>query len=383
MMNRMKSYSGYARIISSIIIWFLIAAILLSFSAPAFAEPDNSERASIRHYQDVVQALPGVFCALRMDGTVSVVEICSEDGLYLDEGYEQFKENVEGWTDIDRIVMQCNLNGIAGIKDNGGVVLELVNNGYTELFCGECKNWTDIEDIILQTYGVFGLKRDGTVIATQETIRYYEDDFHRRFTFDGWKDIKTIETSLNDNRDYVLLGITEDGTLFYNGSSYFTGDWNGIKDIADADLNAYIYLILRKDGTVDLGGIDALGAKDVLNWRDIIQVKAGRTHAAGLKSDGTVLLCSGDSTETLEWENVVSIYIDGYDNLFAVCEDGTVKCFVQDDDCFSGTNQNEVESWQGIEKLSILNYPGRRISETIVIGYREDGSIVSTRDLSL
>ena len=71
MMNRMKSYSGYARIISSIIIWFLIAAILLSFSAPAFAEPDNSERASIGHYQNVVQALPGVFCALRMDGTVS------------------------------------------------------------------------------------------------------------------------------------------------------------------------------------------------------------------------------------------------------------------------------------------------------------------------
>lgn len=99
-----------------------------------------------------------------------------------------------------------------------------------------------------------------------------------------------------------------------------------------------------------------------------------------------------NQTVILDWPEVISIYF-GYfglnDTLFGVCKDGTIRYYVPEisDDLTPYVNQDEINTWPGIVKLSLVydHYKKRydEQSEIIVIGYREDGSIVSTRDLSL
>ncbi len=383
MMNRIKSYPCCARIIGSIIIWALMAAILLSFSAPAFAEPDNSERDSIGHYEDVVQALPGVFCALRMDGTVSVVEICSEDGLYLDEGYEQFKENVEKWTDIKKIFTIGGQDGIAGIIENGDVVLELMNDDVKEIH-GDCTEWHGIKDIISDSCGTFGLKTDGTVIATEDTIQLFENYSSSNQMFGTWKDIIAIRGPEHCLGGYGFFGLSKDGVLYHDGWSILN-DWNGLKNITDVEGTTGCFLALRTDGTVYSGSYDDC----MNNWKDIVQIKAGASHAAAIKSDGTVLVSSNNidnQTEELDWSDVVSINWGLGDILFGVCKNGTVKCHMTDNYNLPYVDQDVIESWDSIVRLSVLWYYGShpdKQAELIIIGYKKDGSIVSTRDLSL
>ena len=383
MMDKTMDYSGYDRIIGSII-WFLIAAILLSFSAPAFADPNNSERSSMGHYQDVIQALPGVFCALRMDGTVSVVETCSKDGLYLDEGYEQFKENVERWTDIQKIVTIGAQAGVAGIIENGDVVLELIADDVKEIH-GGCTEWHGIKDIISDGIGTFGLKNDGRVITTEGVRRYFEKCYAiYNPAFDSWKDIVTIKGPEHCLGGYGFFGLSKDGVLYHFGWSVLN-DWNGLMNIADVEGITDSFLALREDGTVYTGTYD-----DGMNYlKDIVQIGAGSSHAAAIKSDGTVLVSNNsidNRTEELDWSDVVSIYWGLGDILFGVCKDGTVKCHMTKNSDLPYVDQDVIESWNGIVRLSVLWYYGPLFdtqAELIVIGYKEDGSIVSTRDLSL
>ena len=83
---------------------------------------------------------------------------------------------------------------------------------------------------------------------------------------------------------------------------------------------------------------------------------------------------------------MVSIYWGLGDILFGVCKDGTVKCHMTKSSDLPYVDQDVIESWNGIVRLSVLWYYGPLFdtqAELIVIGYKEDGSIVSTRDLSL
>ena len=336
-------------------------------------------------YCEIIQPLVDVACALRKDGTVAVTGI----GLAMDSGYSdsflRFKKNVEAWTDIKKIVVLGNMDGIAGIKEDGSVVVEISNdidydNDYYNSYRG-CSDWTGINDIASNSLGTFGLKKDGTVIATDNTVRRFEESYHRKFTFDGWKDITELQTSTNMNGDFVLFGLSEDGTLYYNGACMTVGDWNGIKDISAIDCNAYIYLVLRKDGTVDIGGLDSgLCADKVFAWSDISQIKAGRSAATGLKNDGTVVFAGQSYPEELNWRSISSIYLDPCDNFYGLYDDGSVECYIEPEQYpyYYSVDQEEIRRWRGLEKLSfLLTY-----DEVVVIGYFDDGSIISTHDLS-
>ena len=159
------------------------------------------------------------------------------------------------------------------------------------------------------------------------------------------------------------------------------GDWNGIKDISAIDCNAYIYLVLRKDGTVDIGGLDSgLCADKVFAWSDISQIKAGRSAATGLKNDGTVVFAGQSYPEELNWRSISSIYLDPCDNFYGLYDDGSVECYIEPEQYpyYYSVDQEEIRRWRGLEKLSfLLTY-----DEVVVIGYFDDGSIISTHDLS-
>lgn len=336
----------------------------------------DSVSLSVGCYSDVVQPLQGIVCALRMDGTVAVANIWPDENAN-DYG-NLFKENVEKWSNIKKLAVISGMNGLFGITENGSVFLEMIDDVYYERLYGECRNWTDISDIVSSNFGVFGLKTDGTVIATDSTIQFYEKNYNKRFNFAGWKNIARLETSVNMNSDYVLLGLSRDGTMYCDGASLFIGDWNGVKNIAEIDIGAYIYLVLRKDGRVDVGGID--GCPDARSWKDIVKIRTGVSSCAGLKSDGTVVLGDLMSSVELDWADVIDLYFDIDDNLFGVCKDGTVKCYINDYSDYV-VDQDAIESWQEIEKLSLIEDWNEK--ETIVVGYKKDGHVVCTRDLSL
>ena len=331
------------------------------------------------------------FFAVRKDGTVAAATIKRGEENNWSKQNRLLKEKIERWTNVKKIVALGYGDEIAVIKKDGSVIVEIFNEEErkrTEEYYNaeyydankECSSWSDIDDIVSNRVGTFGLKKDGTVIATAETIRLFEENYRRKFTFDGWKDIAEIQTSTNMNGDYVLFGLSKDGTLYYNGSSMFAGDWNGIVDISAIDCKGYIYFVLRKNGTVDIGGINC-GAwiEDVYRWKDIVQIRAGESGVAGIKRDGTVVVAGYGYPEELKWDKIQTIYFDADNNLYGLCKDGTIKCCIRSDGYYS-VDQYIIESWQGIENLSFLY--DMENNEIVAVGIRNDGGIFSTHELS-
>lgn len=336
-------------------------------------------------YSEIIQPLIDVACALRKDGTVAVTRIGPTAELGYSDDLLKFKRTVETWTDIKKIVVLGSMDGIAGIKEDGSVVVELDDGvnydiDYYKSYRG-CGDWTNIDDIVSNSAGTFGLKKNGTVIATDTTVRQFEENYRRKFTFDGWKDITELQLSANMNGDFVLLGLSEDGTLYYNGACMTVGDWNGIKDISAIDCSPYVYLVLKKDGTADIGGIGGgFYAGKVFAWEDISQIKVGSSAAAGLKNDGTVVVVGQNYPEELNWRCISSIYLDPQDNIYGLFDDGSVTCYIEpDQDPYHySVDQEEIKKWRGLDRLSFL----LAYDEIIVIGSFDDGSIISTHDLS-
>ncbi len=359
--------------------------------APAeegYTEPEmsvNEQRAtavSSEQYKDVVPVyywgeMIGV-CALRQDGTVATTKI---------EGYE---EEIGRWTDIEKLLPLAS-GCVAGIKTDGTVLIaadEETIRHYPEYCCGyeEYRGWTDIVDLTDISNKIFGIKRDGTVVATGGGSLGYEMDARFQFRFSDWKDIRKLKAVSNMNGDYVLLGLSEDGTLRSSSFSVFVPEeWDGMQGVRDLNCAKYIYLILRMDGTVDIGGLDAgLIAEEVQAWNDIIQVCAGSSFAVGLKRDGTVISAGYSNDSALsDWEGIRKIYCDDSGYIFGICGNGTVKCCEPDHKrsyMDYSVDREKLESWNGIERIT-WGYD-QEANEIIVIGFLSDGRIVSTKDLA-
>ncbi len=335
-------------------------------------------------FSEIIQPLPDIACGLRTDGTVAVMEMRQDASSAGNAERSAFKDTVEKWSDVNKIAVLGNMNGIAGIKNDGSVLIEVILEDYMddlEKDYKECQEWKDIADIVSNSFGTFGLKTDGTVTATSGTIRYFEENYQRKFTFDTWKDIKEIHLSTNMNGDYLLLGLSGDGTLYYNGASYFAKDWNGVRNIAAVDIGAYVYLLLREDGTVDASGINCgEWTGTVYKWKEIIQTIAGESAAAGLNSDGTVVVAGTGYPENLKWDDVSKLYFDADDNLYGVCKNGTVKiCLRSDAYQYYKADRESVKTWNDIEKLSFLYDIENQ--EMTIVGIRKDGSIVNTEEV--
>ena len=335
-------------------------------------------------FSEIIQPLPDIACGLRTDGTVAVMEMRQDASSAGNAERSAFKDTVEKWSDVNKIAVLGNMNGIAGIKNDGSVLIEVILEDYmddSEKDYKECQEWKDIADIVSNSFGTFGLKTDGTVTATSGTIRYFEENYQRKFTFDTWKDIKEIHLSTNMNGDYLLLGLSGDGTLYYNGASYFAKDWNGVRNIAAVDIGAYVYLLLREDGTVDASGINCgEWTGTVYKWKEIIQTIAGESAAAGLNNDGTVVVAGTGYPENLKWDDVSKLYFDADDNLYGVCKNGTVKiCLRSDAYQYYKADRESVKTWNDIEKLSFLYDIENQ--EMTIVGIRKDGSIVNTEEV--
>lgn len=142
-------------------------------------------------------------------------------------------------------------------------------------------------------------------------------------------------------------------------------DWKRIVAI-DAGRNHIVGL--RADGTVTAAGLKYDEMEQLLSWSNIVAISASAKGVVGLRSNGTVCavgVSSGTLAQLEKWTNIDAITSSG-NCIAAIRTDGTVRTI--------GSISNEVYGWENVKAIS-LN--GSRI-----IGLHKDGS-VSTAGYSM
>lgn len=172
---------------------------------------------------------------------------------------------------------------------------------------------------------IVAVKSDGTVLYAGEPIK-------NRGYIREWTDIVSICGSyyggIIEDRRYFLFALKRDGTVVTTNDS-FADSISGWKDIVDISCYGNTILGLKSDGTVVGESINVIGKKDTSfeTWSEIIAVSTGGDHFVGLKKDGTVVACgdddSGQCYYTKNWTDIVSISANGYETL-GLKKDGTV-----------------------------------------------------------
>lgn len=196
------------------------------------------------------------------------------------------------------------------------------------------------------------INQNGEVLLNESVnnaISYYTDQMNRyafyHFTPDiinelvnkvlRWKNLRTLYT-----HNSVIYGITMDGIVLtagkwfmkykkngYDYNEYYDMRMTGLMHIFDISIGDTHVIALRTDGRTIATGLNVYGeCHNVLNWKDIVQVSAGRQCSFGLKSDGTVVYCGNitkDVEEVSNWNNIVRIRA-GINSVFGLKSDGTI-----------------------------------------------------------
>ncbi len=260
------------------------------------------------------------------------------------------------------------------IKNNGTVIIDSTSHrGGCPYGEDEWKTWTDIVEIAVGNHHFVGLESDGTVVATG-----YNDD--GQCNVGSWKDIVSVSAAA----DYTI-GLKKDGTLVSTGRNSHGGPYgtenmnvgpcvvSGFRDVKDIDCDTYVTLVLKNDGTVastPINQYSGIVCNNISSWKNIVGIAVGNSFAAGLKSDGTVVV-DGLNADILydvdEWKDIVSIESSG-DELLGLKKDGTVLVtgrVIQSEEVFRDTDK-----WSNIVYLSG--------SYGNILGIKADGSISAT-----
>ena len=188
--------------------------------------------------------------------------------------------------------------------------------------------WTDLKEVVCMSRATVGLRQDGGV--------YISGGIDSDYTPEGtpiseWpKNIKTISAdSLGDH----ILGLTRDGSVYAWGRNTEgqcnTGDWENIIDICTTyNFSAGV----RKDGTVVLCGDNTLAQK-VSSWKNVEHIYAKASTLVGIQYDGKVLIASineKDQFDVSDWEGIIDVSLGSGEH------DGIVGLKGNGDICFSG-----------------------------------------------
>lgn len=228
------------------------------------------------------------------------------------EGYEEYDAALE-WEDI--VQVSTGYNTVFGLDKSGNVLAACseATMSYIDL-----SDFTDISYICATDTGLYALKNDGTVVSTGKYALDVSD----------WKDVKQISAS-GENKE-IVMGLTNDGTVLVKSDYeeiYEAEKWTDIIQISAGRLHA---AGLKSDGTVVTCGrplFEESGDKgefDVEEWTDIVYVSADNQTTAGLKKDGTVVITGyNDSEKAKEWTDLISIW-QGGNLITGLKSDGTM-----------------------------------------------------------
>lgn len=260
--------------------------------------------------------------------------------------------SAKDWTDIVQVLAFGGYNDAVsiGLKEDG--TIKRAGN-----ILSGVEDWTDIVDIDGGDYKgshAVGLKSDGTVVATGS------DDGGCVSDVDSWTDIKKIAADHSENNG-CSIGVKSDGTIVSAGTnpSDIQTDSESWEDIVDIDLGLHYstahLLGLKSDGTVVAVGSDSDGCvDDVSIWSDVKAVAAFRGDSfaisLGIKEDGSVYYAgpdaNGSKSAVESWTDIVDVDGDAWDNgdflIIGLKSDGTAVATSSDS---TSSLADSVEDW--------------------------------------
>ena len=215
------------------------------------------------------------------------------------------------------MLIDRDMNSSLAIKD--GKILMDRRDGYW--FFDEALEWENIVQVSTGWSTLAALDSDGNVhLACAESLKQFID-------LTDFTDVTYISATDND-----LYALKKDGTVVSTGKyALDVSSWSNVKQISASGENGDMILGLCNDGKV-LVESEYEQIYEAENWTDIIQVSAGRLHAAGLKADGTVVTCGralfedkGDKGEfdVADWKDIVYVAADNQTTV-GLKKDGTV-----------------------------------------------------------
>lgn len=153
------------------------------------------------------------------DGTVKLTLIKEPDYSDAETKWNNASTAVKDWNNIVSVIV--DYYGVYGLRDDGTVVF---SDSDPRGLLSPINSWTDIVCITEFIGGIVGLKSDGTLV-TAGYFAYFDlriDEGFSRYV-SSWKNVVKIEvkqgsmlTSKNGNsfRDYEIHGITKDGKTY-------------------------------------------------------------------------------------------------------------------------------------------------------------------------
>lgn len=173
---------------------------------------------------------------------------------------------------------------------------------------------------------------------------------------DYWSDVTAVACTAG-----ATLGLRKDGTVLYTGKIPFNTDncsaygthpskWTNVKAIAGCLHSTDHAVGLLADGKVVAFGCNEDGQCNVTNWCDIIEISVQPALTAGVRKDGTVVVCGKDAAIkniVAKWTNIEHLYKGvGEQSLIGLKYDGTVVS-TENDKTF------DMSNWRGIIDISV------------------------------
>ncbi len=185
-----------------------------------------------------------------------------------------WKKSLSECSDVEKLIADDSALGyyIAFKKDNSVVGRSKRYDNFQDKV-DECVAWENIVKYVCDGDDIMGLKKDGTVICTNEEISSE--------LAEEWTDIIDIEASGS------FLGLKADGTVLSLAGEleYKTLRWTNVKQIS---ASLFCAAGLKEDGTVVVAGRD-FGQDEAENWTDIVYVQAADTYVMGIKENGEIV----------------------------------------------------------------------------------------------
>lgn len=270
----------------------------------------EERRALIRQAAPCVSIVDGIVIAGKSDGTLLWAGEASSDK----EIWNQYRETALSWKNISQVVGvekgHTQTFGVIGVRMDGSVVLA----GKNPSFLDEDK-WTDLTAVVhtkmesglkyKKSHDVFvGLKRDGhvTLYVTNG------DELNRELEkLSEWNSLTKIISGEN-----YIAGLKSDGTVVYVDNNWRsnlgpTTKWTGIVDIAALGKDI---IGLKEDGTVAVTGYTSSEQKRYSDWTEIAALGSS---GIGIKCDGTVVaeVYNKSLKEHLSaWTDIVAVFGD-------------------------------------------------------------------------
>ncbi|NLB61943.1 MAG: hypothetical protein GX802_05965, partial [Clostridiales bacterium] len=254
------------------------------------------------------------------------------------------------------------------LKSNGKVTSDA--NGYDSP--ATLSSWKDIVAVSAGHYCAFGLKADGTVVASiplEGTDEWGEEYSWNWYDFgqtkvSSWRNIVAISAG----RCHTV-GLKSDGTVVAVGdNSYGQLNVSKWKDIVEISTGEVFTVGLKSDGTVVVAGLIDYDKTEESKWNDIIAISGGDSHLVGLKSDGTVVAVGNNEGGQLDvsgWKDIVSISAGGYHTV-AIKSDGTAIGVGEYDEFSAPT---DISDWTDIVAICTRDW--------FTHGLKADGTVVS------